>query len=242
MRRPALIGVASALVVLAIGVVTIARPYFAKDRDYPASIPQPPSVVSVELVHLKPREAACLHDVVMDTHSERALFQATANGKPTVPLRLDLRGDGYRASVPVPASSYKNEEIINVGVPAPPRDALVTACVTNLGPRPAALLATTAPERGVPYATLGDEPITTNPWLGFYEARRTSIADRLPTIFDRMAIFRPPFIGSWLLWPLAALFVFGVPALAVLAYGRALRDDARRARRSGSVTRQETDA
>jgi hypothetical protein len=40
-----------------------------------------------------------------------------------------------------------------------------------------------------------------------------------------MAIFRPPFIGGWLLWPLAVLFVIGVPAALLVVYARALGED-----------------
>ena len=97
--------------------------------------------------------------------------------------------------------------------------------MTNAGTRPAALFATTAAEPGPVSATLDGEPVGTNPWLAFYEAKRTSIAHRLPTIVARMDTFRPPFIGAWLLWPLAGLFVLGVPAAVLVAYGRVLADD-----------------
>jgi hypothetical protein len=225
MRRWTLLGALAGALVLLVGAVAIGRPYLTKKRDYPASIPQPPSVVAIELVRMKPGQSACLHDAVMDTHSERALFQVETYGKPTVPLRFALTGDGYRATVNVPASAYKDEGILNLPVPAPDRDVFVRACVTNAGKRPAALFATTAAEPGPVVATLDGEPVGTNPWLAFYEAKRTSIADRLTTIVSRMAIFRPPFIGGWLLWPLAALFVLGVPIVVLLAYARALDDD-----------------
>jgi hypothetical protein len=225
MRRWALFGgLASALVVL-FAAIAIARPYLTRQREYPASIPQPPSVVAIQLVRMKPGQASCLHNVVMDTHSERALFQVETYGKATVPLRLELTGDGYHATTHVAAGSYKDEGILNVPVPKPRRDVIVEACVTNAGKRPAALFATTTAEPGAVSATLDGKPVPTNPWLAFYEAKRTSIVSRLPTTIARMGIFRPPFIGGWLFWPLAALFVFGVPAAIVLVYVRALGED-----------------
>ena len=254
MRRWALLGALAGALVLLVAAIAIGRPYLTKQRDYPASIPQPPSVVSVKLVRMKPGQSACLHDAVLDTHSERALFQVETYGKPTVPLRFALAGEGYRATVHVPASAYKDEGIVNVPVPAPRRDVLVKACVDERGKRLVALFATTSAEPGPVSATLDGKPLPTNPWLAFYEAKRTSIAHRLPTILARMAIFRPPFIGGWLLWPLAALFVLGVPRRVLVAYARALDDDEadereltqrrrrRLARRRGSVSRHETDA
>jgi hypothetical protein len=225
MRRWALLGGLAGALVLLIAAVAIGRPYLTQQRDYPASIPQPPSVVAVRLVPMKPGQAVCLHDAVMDTHSERALFRVETYAKPTVPLRFTLTGDRYRATVNVPASAYKDEGILSLLVPAPKRDVFVRACVTNAGKRLAALFATTSAEPGPVVATLDGEPVDTNPWLAFYEAKRTSIADRLRTIVSRMAIFRPPFIGGWLLWPLGLLFVLGIPIAVVIAYGRGLRDD-----------------
>jgi hypothetical protein len=225
MRRWALLGALAGALVLLIAAVAIGRPYLTKQRDYRASVPQPPSVVAVQLVRMKPGHPVCVHDAVMDTHSERVLFQVETFGKPTVPLRLTLAGDDYRASVNVPASAYKNEGILNLPAPAPDRDIFVTACVTNTGRRSVAIDASTSAEPGPVFATLDGERLPTNPWLAFYEAKPTSIAHRLPTIVSRMRIFRPPFIGGWLLWPLGVLFVLGVPAATLVAYARALDDD-----------------
>jgi hypothetical protein len=225
MPRPAILGALAGAVVLIVAAVAIARPYLIKDRDYPASIPQPPSVVAINLVPLRPGRAVCLHDAVMDTHSERALFQVETYGKPTVPLRLELSGERYRTTQRILASAYKDEGIINISVPRPSRDTFVTACVTNAGRRRAALFATTAAEPGPVTATVDGQPFSPNPWLAFYEARPTSIAHRLSTIVARMDAFRPPFIGSWLLWPLAMLFLVGVPAAVLVAYARGLDED-----------------
>jgi hypothetical protein len=225
MRRWAWLGALAGALVLVVAAVAIGRPYLTKQRDYPASIPQPPSVVAIQLAPMNAGQTICLHDVVMDTHSQRALFQVETYGKPTVPLRFTLTGDGYRAATSVPASAYKDEGILNLPVAAPSHDVFVQACVKNVGRRRAALFATTAAEPGPVSATLDGTPMSPNPWLAFYEAKRTSIAHRLPTIVARMDTFRPPFIGPWLLWPLAALFVLGVPAAVVLAYARALDED-----------------
>jgi hypothetical protein len=225
MRRWALLGALAGALVLLVAAVAIGRPYLTKQRDYRASVPQPPSVIAVQLVRMKPGQAVCVHDAVMDTHSERVLFQVDTYGKPTVPLRVTLAGDHYRASVNVPASAYKDKGILNLPAPAPDRDTFVTACVKNAGRRSVALDAATSAEPGPVSATLDGEAVPVNPWLAFYEAKPTSIAHRLPTIVARMGIFRPPFIGGWLLWPLGVLFVLGVPAAVLAAYARALDDD-----------------
>jgi hypothetical protein len=225
MHRSGLAGVLAGALVLLVAAVAIGLPYLDKERDYRASVPQPPSLIAIQLVRMQPGESACLHDAVMNARSERALFQVETFAKPTVPLRLELTGRGYRATATVPASSYQDEGIVQARVTAPPRDVLVTACVVNAGRREVALYATTPPERSAVNTTVAGHAIVTNPWLAFYEEKPTSIANRLPTILERMAVFRPAVIGPWLLWPLAVLFVFGVPAAILLAYGRGLRDD-----------------
>jgi hypothetical protein len=70
-----------------------------------------------------------------------------------------------------------------------------------------------------------ETPIGTHPRLAFYEVGPTSIGHRFPTIFDRVALFRPPFIGAWLLWRLALLFAIGVPVAVAVSYGWSLSDD-----------------
>jgi hypothetical protein len=222
MRRWALTGVLAAAAVLLVAMLTMGRPYLTKARHYPASIPQPPSVVSVELVRVKPGQRACLHDAAIDTHSDVALFQVETHGRPTVPLRLVLSGEGYRSAASIPSSGYRDEGIVRVPVRPPDHDVLATACIANAGRHSIELFSTTFAERSAAYATVGSKAITTNPWLAFYEAKPVSIAHRLPTIFERMGAFRPPFLGAWLFWPLGLLFVFGLPVAVIVGYGRAL--------------------
>jgi hypothetical protein len=225
MRRPALAGALVGVVILLVGGLAIALPYLNKERDYRASVPQPPSLIAIQLIRIEPGENACLHNAPLNSRSARARFQVETFGKPTVPLRLEVTGRNYHASAAVPASSYQNEGVVQAGIAPPSRDLLADVCVVNGGRRTAALYATTPNERSAASTTVAGHPIVTNPWIAFYERKPVSIAHRLPTILERMGAFRPGLIGSWLLWPLAVLFVVGVPAAILFAYGRALRGD-----------------
>jgi hypothetical protein len=225
MYRPAPGGALAGTLVLLVAALAIGLPYLDKQRDYRASVPQPASLIANQLVPMQPGESVCLHNAVINARSERALFQVETFAKPTVPLRLAVTGHGYRATATVPASSYMDEGIVRVRVRAPPRDVLATVCVINGGRRRVALYATTPAERSAVSTTVADHAIATNPWLAFYGERPTSIASRLPTILERMTSFRPAVIGPWLLWPLAVVFVVGIPAAILLAYGRGLRDE-----------------
>jgi hypothetical protein len=121
-----------------------------------------------------------------------------------------------------------------VAIRPPQRSLVATACVRNLSRRPVSLA-------GVGDRSRSRSTITVNgarldgPSAGytsgvgfvltFYERRPTSILSRLPVSVQRMAVLRPGVVVPATLWPLLALFVLGMPALAVWAFARALRAD-----------------
>ena len=66
--------------------------------------------------------------------------------------------------------------------------------------------------------------------IQFAEREPVSILERLPVSLDRMSVLRPAVVSEAALWPLLVLFVAGIPALALWAFARAVRDDEDRAR------------
>ena len=224
------------------GAIAIGRPYLTKERDYPASIPQPPSVVAIELVthEAAARSCACTTPCI-DTHSERALFQVETYGKPTVPLRLALtrrrlsrarrtpglglqgRGDHQRR-VPAPRRDVVRPGLRDQRGTAPRRDLRHHRGRARPGHRDASTASPSAPTRGWP---------STRP-----SARRSP--SRLPTIVSPHGRSSGRRSSAWLLWPLAVLFVLGVPAAVLVGYGRGAGDDeadasaAESARRAGA--------
>jgi hypothetical protein len=225
MRSRAAMSVAAGVAVLLLAAVFIWRPYATRSREYPTTIAQAPARFSTVLVGLGPRQRACLDAIALDARSAVARFQVGTYGKPPVPLDFQVVGSGYRADVPIAASAYGDNEIVQTAVPTPGHDVEASACIVNRGSHGVALYAANAGEVSPSQATLDGKPISTNYWLGFYERRPTSIAHRSPSIAARMSIFRPGFVGPWLIWPLAALFVIAVPLGMLVAYYRALRDD-----------------
>ncbi len=47
----------------------------------------------------------------------------------------------------------------------------------------------------------------------------------MPLTIDRMTVFRPGYVTTWLLWVIAVLFLVGGPIGVVWALSRALRED-----------------
>jgi hypothetical protein len=66
--------------------------------------------------------------------------------------------------------------------------------------------------------------------IRFAEREPVSILERLPDSVRRMSILRPAVVSDITLWPLLVLFVVGIPAIALWAFARALRDDEDRPR------------
>jgi hypothetical protein len=58
--------------------------------------------------------------------------------------------------------------------------------------------------------------------------------ERASATIERIAIFRPGIVGPWLLWPLAALVLVGIPAGAVWAWQRGLAAEEARMTASAS--------
>jgi hypothetical protein len=205
--------------------------YGLHDRDYAASVPQPPPLYRVAYVPLPPVARACWGPVVVDTHSERAFIRVATAGKPGAALTFSLQGAGWAVTQPVPAG-YGDNSVLAIDVPRPPHDIAARACVRNDGTAPIALFASDDRTKA-PYETqVGARAINAVPDLSFYERTRHSIASRLPLTLERVRAFRFGFLHPWLLWPLAVLLVVGTPLTLVWGYARAIREDDAPSRRA----------
>ena len=61
--------------------------------------------------------------------------------------------------------------------------------------------------------------------LQFAERDRSASSSGFPTSLRRMSVLRPAVVSDVTLWGLLALFVAGIPILALWAFARALRHD-----------------
>jgi len=221
MRRAA---VGATVVVILAGVLIGLLPALTRDRDYPAEIPSPPALRETAFVGVPPGSRACWRYAVAEHHAGQARFKVGTRGRPGQPLVLGMTGDGYRARAAIPGG-YKDNAELRVAIPRPPHDAEVLTCVRNAGRRLVNLYASRDRTRSRSRATVDGRPSGASVWFALFEPRPASLLDRLGATMSRMSAFRAGIVGPWLLWPLALLFVLGVPAGTVWAYARALRDD-----------------
>jgi hypothetical protein len=222
MRRAAVIVAAVAIVA---GLAVIAPGYFTRGRDYVAVTPQAPSPAATTYVPLRGHGRDCMNLVALDRHSEQARLQVSTSGRGAVPLLLTLTGRGYRSQARVPAR-YGNGKTVAVAVRPPPRSEVATACVRNLSGRAVDLAGVADRSRSRSGVFVSGTPSRAGFVLTFYERRPTSILSRLPLSLQRMDVLRPGVVVPATLWLLLALFLVGVPVVAVWAFARALRADA----------------
>jgi hypothetical protein len=103
-------------------------------------------------------------------------------------------------------------------IPAPPRSVLARVCVRNAGPGAVPLEATT--EGRVmprPVTTVKGRPLPQRMTLLLTEGHDRSLISRRGQVLDRIAAFKPWWIGRGSLVLLGLLLLAGVPALAVAA-------------------------
>jgi hypothetical protein len=217
MRRLVL-GLALALLVAA--ALVWAVPFVTDEREYPAVTPQPDPLFVQSDIALTAGEEVCTEQAVLDPYSEVAHVRASTPGSRAMPLELTL---GYGATARIPAT-YADHELVSVPV-RPPREAVeTTMCVRNAGRAPVELAASEDRTNARRPTTVDGEPVTQNFVIVFSESEPRSIAERLPVSLRRASAFRPA-ISPVVLWPLLALFVFGVPVGVLAAYRWALRDE-----------------
>jgi hypothetical protein len=231
MRRAAVWG---ALVVLALGAVLVVRPFVAKQRDQPSSVPSPASLTNTDTVPLVEGAPACFRDAVAEHHSEFIRFKVASPDGPAPAFDVSIAGPGYRYTAEIPAGQ-QDGAAVQAPIPAPPSDVPVRVCFASRGSPAIGLFASSDRTRSRSVAYIGGRSTQKSIWFTFAEPAPRTILERLPDTIRRMTVFRPSWIGRVLLWAIAVLFIVGVPAGVVWAYARGLRDDERAAPRELDV-------
>lgn len=215
---------ATAILVLIVvaGAVFVARPTLAEPREYPASIPQPSPLFFTALIPVQAGQSACFADAVMDERSEEARFRVGTLKRPGIPLELTITGYGYSHRARV--ERYRDNDVIRVPVPRPPRALPVRVCIANKGRHRFDLYGAADRTWSRSRATVGGKRAVGGVVFSFWERTPRTMWERLPATMERISAFRPGFVGPWLLWPLALLFAVGVPVAVAIGLARSLRE------------------
>ena len=225
MRRAAVL---SALAVLVAGLAVMLGGWLLDERDYLAVTPQPPAVEAPEKLELPAGGRLCMDSVALDEHSEEArVFPVSGRA---VPLALTIRGEGGYSARGQAAPGYRRGDVVSLPVQAPTRSLIATLCLHNGGDADVFLAAVVDRRRS--RSTVLQNGVAVQPGfvIQFAEREPVSILERLPVSLSRMSVLRPAVVSEVTLWPLLVLFVAAIPALALWAFARAIREDEDRAR------------
>jgi hypothetical protein len=214
-------------VLILAGALIWYRPYLTKPAPTISEVPAPSALFAVSEFPVSPGKQACMNSVAITPTSRVAAFllrpaRQTPAGGP--PVELVLSAPGYRATLHVPGGYPGGSVALPIAPPS--RAELGTACFVNRGKRTVLLDGTTEP-RTVSrshvvldgHATAGDVALT------FYESGSHSLLGHLGEMFDHASNLTDRLIPVWLIWLLAVLVAFGVPAGIIAAFYLSLRED-----------------
>jgi hypothetical protein len=212
------------LATLVLGVAVWWVPYLSRDRDYAASVVQPLPLKGPTQLVLGAGQRACLAPATMTTDSTQARFMVGTYFRPGPPMELSITGPGYATRRSIRAG-FPDNATLRVNVPPPRRDMSVRLCIANRGDRRVALNASADRTKTAARTQVDGRPGAANPTFAFYAARPAAITSRLSRIVERVSLFKPGIVGSWLLWPLLVATAAGIPVGALWALRRAVDDD-----------------
>jgi hypothetical protein len=208
------------VVVFVVGALLWYAPWLTAQRTVVASTPSLDGISYRAEVKLPGGEAACIRPVPLDPNVRevRMLLDTRGNRAPAIDLTMTGPG-GYRATGRFAGYAPSNASLVVARLSqAPPQAADGQLCLHNTGRRAIGLVGTSEPESvTLPVTYVGSRPPgEIDPAITFLAGKQRSSAQQAGTILERAALFTGA-IPSWLIWPLALLFVLGLPVGAASA-------------------------
>ena len=218
------------LVLILAGAAAWFGPYLRRPRPVVAGVPTPPPLFTVSDFALPPHGQACMKEVMVQANSRLAGFDlrpALQSPRGGPPVRLVLRAPGYEASVKVPGGYPGGSATLPI-VPGPPsRATLTTACFTNLGDRTVDLQGSTESRTVARSSTfVNGRAVAGDISLAFFDSPERSLLSQLGEVFSHASNLTEGLLPVWLIWLIALLAAFGVPAGITVAFYLALRAEA----------------
>jgi hypothetical protein len=203
---PALCAVLMLVVLVGWGI-----PWLTKSRTDTTSVPTPPPFSAVTPIPLKGGAKVCEDQIAFATQTRATTVIAYKFTAPGPALRVVASFPGYQGVGTIPAG-YGGEQPLRVALPAPPRNAIGTLCITNTGRR-AIVLEGTAEGRiqNRSATSVDDKVIIPKLSLILSESVNRSLADRPGEILDRISAFKPWWVGAGTLTVLFLLVLVCVP-------------------------------
>ncbi len=219
--------VALAAAAMLLGALLWFAPFLTRSQTFRSSVATPLALTAASPFAIPAGERACMFSVAVEPGSAAAQFQlepGKAGGLIGSPLELVLEGAGYRSASEL-AGGHRGG-IVTLAVTPPAHSLLATACFVNKGVEPVVLAGTTeARTISRSGTTIAGAPVVGDISLTFLERRPRSLLGSLGTVFAHASNLTDHLIPVWLVWAVAVLCAFGVPAGILAAFRWALSED-----------------
>jgi hypothetical protein len=217
-------GVIVFAVVAVAALVGLAAVALTDDRELAFTLGVRPTQVAALV---EPGKRACQRPLDVSADARSVRFQVGTFRRAGPPLTVDAGSGIQRATGPLPGG-YGDVTWQEVRLNRELREGeRVEVCVTNRGNRRAALYGGPALAARTSSAYVDGRRVPTDIALIFERDEPSSVLSFVPTAVERAALFRPTWMGTWLVWVLAAAVLFAVPLLVAAAL-RATDGTARR--------------
>jgi hypothetical protein len=195
-----------------VALVAWGIPWLTKSRTDTTAVPTPPPFSTVTPIAVPGGSKICEDKIAFATQTRAATVLTSKFTGSGPALRVVASYPGYEGVGTIPAG-YGGESALRAELPAPPRNAIGTLCITNTGRR-AITLEGTAEGRiqNREVTSVDNRVIVPKLSLILTEPVNRSLADRPGEILDRIAAFKPGWVGSGSLVVLLLLVLVGVPA------------------------------
>lgn len=159
------------------------------------------------LVFVPPSGFVCQRNIELIAPVHGVTFPVDTRGRPGPPLTVSVHTEeGRRLATGRVRGGYAHGGLQEARFRRLPAGQSVSVCVRRTG----------AP---------AGPGVRSDLTLAFLHREPTSTVGLLPTIFERMALFRFECVGAWTFWVLLALLVLAAPALCAYAVARAAGND-----------------
>ena len=215
MRRPtvAIVAALTALAVFVIGMAAWGVLSVTLKCTVVTSILSLDGITGRSAVGVRAHRTACIRPVPLDPGARFVGMIVSVKGAKSWPLELTLRGPGFLAHGRFENYAPGVQTAVTSRLDrVPDRAGSGELCVLNTGPRKVNLIGSgQAAFLSLPVTYLGATPVVdVDPAITFTTGEEKSVVERRATIFDHAAAFTDV-IPAWLMWPLALLFVLGLP-------------------------------
>jgi hypothetical protein len=209
--RPGVIVFAVVAVAALAGLAVVA---ITDDRGLAFTLGVRPTQVAAVV---EPGKRACQRPLDVSADARSVRFQVGTFRRSGPELAVDA-GAGTRRATGVVPGGYGDVTWQQVALDREVRNGeRIELCVTNRGVRRVALYGGPALAARTSSAYVDGRRIPTDIALIFERDHPRSAAALVPTAFERAALFKPAWMGTWLVWALAIAVLFAVPFLVAAA-------------------------